>query len=133
MEKKLYDSDTVTLSYFQDEWLIHITWKKNADTSEYRNIFNAIIEFSSKKQVKYVLSDMREEGLVKPEDLQWMEIEVLKKAVEHGVLKIALVAEDTIFSNIYAETIKRKLRESPIDVRIFQDDVSAKAWLLTGH
>jgi hypothetical protein len=46
------------------------------------------------------------------------------------VLKIALVSEDTIFSNIYAETIKRKFRESPIEVGIFQDIASAKAWLL---
>ncbi len=130
MEEKIYDSEVVALSFSKSERLAHIIWKKNADTSEYRNIFNSIVEFSPKNQMKYILSDMRKEGVVKAEDLKWMELEVLKKAVEHGVLKIALVAEDTIFSNIYAETIKRKLRESPITVSIFRDDTSAKAWLL---
>ncbi|MGD2034008.1 MAG: STAS/SEC14 domain-containing protein [Bacteroidales bacterium] len=131
MEELLYDSDMVKLVYFKDQHLAHIFWKKNTDSSEYRNIFNAIIEFSEKNQIRYVLSDMRKEGLVKTEDLKWMELEVLKRAIEHGVIKIALVEEDTIFSNIYAETIKRKLRESPIDVRIFQDETSARAWLLS--
>lgn len=130
MEEKIYDSDIVNWSYFKDEKLAYITWKKNTDSAEYRNIFNSILEFSNKNRVKYVLSDMRKEGLVQAEDLKWLESEVLNKADEHGVLKIALVSEDTIFSNIYAETIKRKLRESPIEVSIFHDITSAKAWLL---
>jgi hypothetical protein len=130
MPKKYYESEIVSWSYFKEDFLAWITWKKNTDSAEYRNIFNSILEFSNKNKVKYVLSDMRKEGLVQTEDLKWLEAEILGKAVEHGVLKIALVSEDTIFSNIYAETIKRKFRESPIEVGIFQDIASAKAWLL---
>lgn len=129
MEEKIYESDIVSWSYFKDECLAYITWKKNSDSDEYHNIFNSILEFSNKNKVKYVLSDMRKEGLVQTEDLKWLETEILNKADEHGVIKIALVSEDTIFSNVYAETIKRKLRESPIEVSIFQDITSAKAWL----
>jgi hypothetical protein len=130
MEEKLYDSSVVSLIFSKKENLVHITWKKNTDSEEYRNIFNSILEFAKNNMVKYVLSDMRKEGLVKTDDVKWMELEVLKRAVEHGVLKIALISDDTIFSNIYAETVKRKLRESPIEVSIFQDATSAKAWLL---
>lgn len=130
MEEKLYDSEVVSWTYSKEGQLAHITWKKSSDSSEYRNIFTSIIEFAGKNQVKYVLSDMRKQGPVQAEDLKWLELEVLKKAVEHGVCKIALVSEDTIFSTIYAETIKRKLSETPIDVSIFQEDMSAKAWLL---
>ena len=129
MEEKIYESDIVSWSYFKGEYLAYITWKKNSDSAEYHNIFNSILEFSNRNQVKYVLSDMRKEGLVQTEDLKWLETEILNKADEHGVIKIALVSEDTIFSNVYAETIKRKLRESPIEVSIFQDVDSARAWL----
>ncbi len=129
MEEKIYESDIVSWSYLKEEHLAYITWKKDADSAEYRNIFNSILEFSNKNRVKYVLSDMRKEGLVQTEDLKWLEVEVLNKADKHGVLKIAMVSEDTIFSNIYAETIKRKLRQSSIQVDIFQDVTSAKAWL----
>ena len=130
MEEKIYESDIVSWSFFKEDRLAYITWKNSADSAEYRNIFNSIIEFSNKNQVNYVLSDMRKEGLVQTEDLKWLESEILNKADEHGVLKIALISEDTIFSNIYAETIKRKLRESPIEVGIYQDVASARAWLL---
>jgi len=130
MKEKIYESDIVSWSYFKEDYLAYITWKKDSDSSEYRNIFNSILEFSTKNQVNYVLSDMRKEGLVQTEDLKWLETEILNKADEHGVLKIAMVSEDTIFSTVYAETIKRKLRESPIEVGIFQDVASAKAWLL---
>ncbi|MBA7704577.1 hypothetical protein ES703_113393 [subsurface metagenome] len=107
-----------------------MVWKKDTDSAEYRKTFQAIVEFAEKNKVNYVLSDMRKEGLVKTEDVKWLELEVLKKAIAYGVLKIALVAEDTVFSTIYAETVKRKLRESPIEVRIFGDVTSAKSWLL---
>ena len=107
MEEKLYDSDIATVIYNKEDLLAHITWKQNTDSSEYRTIFHNIVEFAMNNQVRYVLSDMRKEGLVQVEDIKWLELEVLKKAVEYGVVKIALVTEDTIFSNIYAETIKR--------------------------
>ena len=130
MKEKIYESDIVSWSYFKEDCLAHITWKKNSDSVEYHNIFNSIREFSTKNLVKYVLSDMRKEGLVQTEDLKWLETEILNIANERGVIKIAMVSEDTIFSTVYAETIKRKLRESPIEVGIFQDVASAKAWLL---
>ncbi|MBA7526344.1 hypothetical protein ES705_18506 [subsurface metagenome] len=130
MDDTLYESELVTVTYSKEERLTEMVWKKDTDSAEYRKTFQAIVEFAEKNKVNYVLSDMRKEGLVKTEDVKWLELEVLKKAIAYGVLKIALVAEDTVFSTIYAETVKRKLRESPIEVRIFGDVTSAKSWLL---
>lgn len=131
MEQILYESDIVTLTFTKEEKLTLLTWKQSADSEEYREMFNTVIEFSKKNKINFMLSDMRNEGVVKPEDLQWLEVEVLNKAVEHGVLKIALVTEDTIFSNVYAETIKRKLKASLIEVSLFLDITSARSWLLS--
>jgi hypothetical protein len=74
---------------------------------------------------------MRNEGLIKMDDMKWLESEVLKRAIEHKLKKIALVFDDIIFSTVYAETIKKKLRNSPIQVRFYSDISAARAWLIS--
>jgi hypothetical protein len=129
MEEILYDSQTVTVTYLRSEKLAQLRWKKEAETSEYRQMFQALVDFAKKNKIRFFISDMRLEGLVPLEDMKWLEEAVLKKAIELGVEKIALINEDTIFSTVYAETIKRKLMNSPVRVQLFSDIASARAWL----
>jgi hypothetical protein len=40
-----------------------------------------------------------------------------------------LVSEETFYAALYSETLKKKLENSFIQVRIFPDNIEAKAWL----
>lgn len=129
MAEILYDSEIVTLSYDVNDQLIEMVWKKNTHSDEYRRLFNKIIEFSENNRIRHVLSDMRKEGLVATEDVRWMDREVLKRAIEHKLEKIALVIDDTIFTGVYSDVVKKKLDKSPVQVRVFMDMSNARAWL----
>jgi len=131
MEEILYDSEIVTLRYDKSKSIMELQWKKNTNSDVYKEMFNKAIECSKKNTIRYFLSDMRNEGLVRIHDMKWLEIEVLKRAIEHKLQRIALVFEDIIFSTVYAETIKKKLQNSPIQVRFFSDINSARAWLFS--
>ncbi len=133
MEEFLHNSDIVTLKYDKSKSLLELHWKQNANSSEFKETFNKAIECSKKNIIRYFLSDMRNEGLISTQDMKWLEIEVLKRAIEHKVKKIALVFDDLIFSTVYAETVKRKLQNSLIDVRFFSDTDSARAWLFNNE
>lgn len=129
MEEVIYKSSSASLVYRKDKLIIELTWTKGSDSAEYREIFSNLVEFGRRNKVRYFLSDFRQEGHVPIEDLQWLNEEVLMKVDELGIQKVALVYEDTIFSTTYAETIKRKLKTSPVQVQLFADPVSAGAWL----
>lgn len=131
MLKRLYDSDIVTLNYDPSIELIEMEWKKNTNSEEYRKMFGLMIEYSERNRIRFFLSDMRKEGLVKLDDVRWLNKEVLQRAIEHKVERIALVIEDTIFSTVYTDVVKKKLEKSPVKVRIFSDPDTAKAWLLS--
>jgi hypothetical protein len=90
-----------------------------------------MIEFSEKNKIRYFLSDMRNQGLVRTQDVKWLELEVLRRAVERKVKKIALIFDDMIFSTVYAETVKKKLRDSQVQVHFFSELNAAKAWLFS--
>lgn len=130
MEKIIYDSDLVTVNYFSEEKLIKVHWNNETDSFEYRKMFQSIVEFAQDKKVKYIISDIRREGLVSVDDVKWLEEEVLKKAIKFGVEKIALICDENIFAGVYADTVKRKLLKSPIKVQLFSDLASAKIWLV---
>lgn len=131
MAEILYNSEIVRLQYEEDTKLIEMIWKKNTDSEEYRKMFGVVIEFSVKNTIRSVLSDMRNEGLVTLNDVRWLDKEVLSRAIEHGLKRIALVIEDTIFSTVYSDVLKKKLEKSPIQVQIFSDTSSARVWLLS--
>jgi hypothetical protein len=129
MEELLFNSDIVELKFDKSRFLLELTWKKNTDSDDYKKLFNLIIEFSEKHKIHYFLSDMRNQGVVRTQDVKWLELEVLRRAVEQKLKKIALVFDDIIFSTVYAETIKKKLRDSQVQVQFFSDISVAKAWL----
>lgn len=130
MSQKLYNSDIVSLNFDSENQLIEMIWKSNPDSEEYRKMFEVMIEFSKTNHIRFVISDMRNEGLVRPEDVKWMSREVLQRAIEHNLERLALVIEDSIFASVYADVVKNKLKQSPIKVQVFSDTQSALAWLL---
>jgi hypothetical protein len=130
MNEILYESDIVSLIYFKPEQLVELVWKKSPNSAEFRSTYSAAIDFAKKCKTPFFLSDIRNEGPVLMEDLKWLEKEVIVRAVDFGVKKVALVSDNTLYSNLYAETIKKKFDNSPIKVNIFEDFASAKAWLL---
>jgi hypothetical protein len=130
MINTLYNSEIVITNYDDELQLLDVIWKKNPDSEEYRKMFGVVIEFSEKKHIRYFLSDMRKEGLVKLEDVRWLNREVLHRAIEHKLERIALIVEETIFGGIYGDVVRKKLEKSPIQVMLFGDPVSARAWLL---
>ena len=130
MENTIYKTKTVKATYSSKEKLVYLCWNSETNTEEYRQIFQSLINFIQNNKVRFVISDIRKEGLVSIDDLKWLEEEIFKKYLHLGVEKIALINEDTIFSNVYAETIKRKLTDSSIKVRLFDSLTTAKAWLI---
>ena len=131
MTKILYNSSIVSLSYDKNNQLIEMIWKQNTDSKEYRKMFGVVIDFSENNKIRYVLSDMRNEGLVRTEDFRWLDKEVLSRAIEHKLERIALVTDEKIFSGVYSDVVKKKLEKSPVQVQVFTDVASARGWLLS--
>ncbi len=125
----IYESSSASLVYDKPGRTIELKWKQGAYSDEYRELFSNLVEFARKNDVIYFISDLRSEGHVPVEDLQWLEVEVLEKVQELGIQRVALITEDTVFSTVYAETIKRKLNDKPTEVQIFDAPEPAYAWI----
>jgi len=130
MTEIVIDSESALMTYYNDDFIVELIWKKDINSEEFHQIYEEGINFASNNKVHYFLSDIRNEGLVPIDDVRWLSKEVISKASELGIKKIALVNEDDrTFSTIYAESIKKKIENFSIQVNIFSDLTSARSWL----
>jgi hypothetical protein len=130
MHQTLFESDTISLNFFKTERLLELIWKKRPSSDEFRDIYTSAIQFAQNHKISFFLSDMRNEGLIDMQNLKWLEKEVIPAAIKIGIKRIAMVSEETFYSNLYAEMLKKKLENTTIQVRILGDINEAKAWLL---
>jgi len=79
MEEVIYKSSSASLVFKKEKLIIELIWTKSSDSFEYREIFSNLVEFGRRNKVRYFLSDLRKEGHVPIEDLQWLNEEVLMK------------------------------------------------------
>jgi hypothetical protein len=131
MHQTLFESDTISLNFHKTERLLELIWKRNPSSPEFREIYTSALQFAQNHKISFFLSDMRNEGLIDLENLKWLETEIIPSAIKIGVKRIAMVSEDTFYSTLYAEILKKKLEKSTIHVRIMADKSEAMAWILT--
>ena len=128
MGKVIYDSDYALLTFFKGNKLLELNWKQRAPEQEYKDVFNHAIETGRTNNVDFFLSDIRNSGAVSIGNLQWLKNNVVPKAVEYGVLKVALIINDELFKKIYADSIRESIHKNKILIDFFSLDEEALNW-----
>lgn len=129
MGKVLLDSEYALLTYHKENFILALTWKSSCPFEGYTATFNHAVQFALENKVKHFVSDIREEGVVPINNLRWLKEHVISRAYELGVVKVALVINEELFSSIYADLIKKSISESKITTRFFMQPEEAMSWL----
>ncbi len=130
MEQTFFESEAIILNYYKSERLVELLWKRTPTSDEFRDAYTLAAQYAQNHKVSCFLSDMRNEGIIDMSNIKWLESEIIPAAIKLGIKKIALVSEETFYSTLYAETLKKKLENSSMQVRILSDISEAKAWLI---
>lgn len=128
MSKVLSETNFALLTLHEEKFILELTWKKHSPPEIYKETIMKAMEIASHKVVKYFLSDIRKEGVVPVGNLRWLNENIISKAVDLGVKKVAIVLNEDLFSNIYAELLEKNLAENNIILKIFSDKKDAYKW-----
>ena len=104
--QKIVDNEFAIVEINKDQDFIKTTWKKFVNSSEFRATNNEIIKIIVSYQPKGYLSDIRNQGVVSPDDWTWITAELLPQVISAGVQKIAMVLDSDVFKQFYVDTIK---------------------------
>lgn len=126
--KIIEDNEYAEVSYDPDLKMGKIIWKKKTPTEEYRQAFTTLLEFSKTHEVDNFLSDIRNQGVVAPENRKWFESEMLPKAVKAGLKRAGSVFDGNVFKKYYMNMIIKVSNKFGMPLKLFNTEAEAMEW-----
>ncbi|MDN5211268.1 hypothetical protein QQ020_04375 [Fulvivirgaceae bacterium BMA12] len=115
--------------FFTDTKICYLHWKKLTSFEEYKEVFNTILEWHAKTPADYFLSDIRNQGTSSVEKKDWFKDYAIKKAVDGGLKKGAVIMDRNPFKQFYINLILKTTNTMQLPFKAFSDMPSAVAWL----
>lgn len=101
-------------------------------TSEkYREAFLFLLDNQKIYGLKRFLSDVRDQGIISPDDRKWFENVALPKSIELGLKAAAVIFIGNVFKKYYLNVIIQATNKFNLPVKLFIDQESAEDWLIT--
>jgi anti-sigma regulatory factor (Ser/Thr protein kinase) len=107
-----------------------IIWKRNVSSDEYRKAFEVVLQTIKTYNTPGWIADLRNQGVISPQDQQWFISNVLKTAAENGLLRIATVGFNDPIRKDYYQRMISKTAEFGIELKVFESIEAAVSWML---
>ena len=130
MEKNLLVTDYAKVSIDIDRSIGQIIWTGNCTLEEYTACFNVLLDYQKTNIVKYFLSDIRNQGVMNPQNRHWFETHALPIAVRQGLLRAAVVTDHSIFKRYYLNLILQATLKVGLLIKTFDSMDKAIEWLV---
>lgn len=129
IEKVLLDTDFVQVVIVAELKLGKIIWKRKPETIEYRSAFQTLLQYAAKDELSNFISDIRNQGVVSPDDRKWFEREMLPAAINGGLKRAAVVFDGNIFKKYYLNLIMGASNKFGLPIKVFLSDEEALTWI----
>lgn len=125
------DIDNLLAVYYPELELMHFIWRQRTTGEPYRKAFSDAVEFAKTHKSKYFLSDIRNQGIVGPDDRKWFESVALPGAIEQGLQRVAMIFDGNVFKMHYINMILKHVVDKGIPMKFFKEKDLAAEWLLS--
>ena len=128
MKQVIYDYDYAQILYEPSVKLGIVVWKHKPENAEYQNAFEVMIEYSKKHPVENFLSDIRNQGVVSPDNRKWFETVMIPKAIKNGLKRAAVIFDGNVFKKYYINMIIQVINKYGIPMKLFNTEEDAITW-----
>jgi len=128
----LYTKPTVIITYDDDKTLFYLKWIGFTPGKEFREIIDITFEFMLKENIYRILSDIKEQKVVAPQEQDYFKDAALRFYRKTGKLKIAFITDQKSLAFTCAQRYNRAvLSEIGLDInRFFDCEEDALSWLM---
>lgn len=129
----IFENDWAKSEYYPEEKLVLVTWKDKDRVltfDEYKYVFEKSIEFQSKNKsdIRFFISDSRNQGIISPKYRRWFQSEAVPKAQSQGLEKAAVVMDTNVFKRYYINHIMKTLNTLGMPFKTFKSTEEAVQW-----
>lgn len=108
---------------------VRLEWHGYARSDEFREACNASLEAMSKAGATAMVADNSQAKVVGDPDIAWMQTDWFPRAFSAGFRLSAVVVAKDVFRQMALKAIDNKLDKTQLNVRYFDDNEQAFAWL----
>lgn len=106
-----------------------IIWKRSVTSEEYHKVFEVMLQTIRTYNTPGWIADLRDQGVISPEDQKWFIANVLKSAAENGLKRIGTVGfTDPVRADYYKRMIA-VTGDFGIELKVFNSIEAAVAWM----
>jgi signal transduction histidine kinase len=124
-----FENDSVQLYYDANINNTVIIWKRSITSDEYRKAFEVVLHTIKTYNTPGWIADLRNQGVVAPEDQHWFIANVLKMAVFNGLKRIGVIGFKDPVRKEYYERMVKVTADYGVELRVFDKLESAIAWM----
>ncbi|NJN25147.1 MAG: hypothetical protein HC819_03780 [Cyclobacteriaceae bacterium] len=127
----LKETNYAIISINQEKSIGIIKWMGKCTSEKYREAFLFLLDNQKIYGLKRFLSDVRDQGIISPDDRKWFENVALPKSIELGLKAAAVIFIGNVFKKYYLNVIIQATNKFNLPVKLFIDQESAEDWLIT--
>lgn len=130
-KKLLHTTEVAKIFYYNELKTIEIVWYNNIllDNNIYKEPFCDIVELSLTYEIKNLISDVRNQGVVPPSEKNWLKYNLLPLINNFKMEKIAILNNNNIFKNYYINAISKLINSYKVSIKVFNNNNKAINWI----
>ncbi|WP_027002728.1 hypothetical protein [Hugenholtzia roseola] len=127
----IFESPTAELLYLSEFSALWLTWRKQANHQEYRQILSKVLDYMQERRVNLFISNMQKAGVVSIENQTWFREQAVPQAVELGLKRVAIVLSEDVFNRFYLTQAVQKLAQQGLNLEFhyFKSIAPIESWL----
>lgn len=108
---------------------VSMDWDGYATSAEFREGTEFMLKLLKENNAHKVLADIKDMTLIGMEDQNYVQYNFLPRAINAGFRAIAIVRPVSYFNAVAIETISYRVKQTVVQMRVFDDIHEAKQWL----
>ena len=130
-KKLLHTTEVAKIFYYNELKTFEIVWYNNVllDNNIYKEPFCDIVELSLTYEIKNLISDVRNQGVVPPSEKNWLKYSLLPLINNFKLEKIAILNNSNIVKNYYINAISKLISSYEVNFKVFNNNNKALTWI----
>lgn len=128
-QQLFYESGASQLVFDANLNVTLVIWKRNILSNEYRETFEKILATLKTYNSRGWIADLRNQGVIAPEDQEWFTKTILPQALASGLRLVCSIGFSDPIRKDYLERMKNFSKSHGIVFQDFQTIPEAKAWI----
>ena len=129
----IYQTSFLELAYWADEKCLYQHWRGFTSSENFRIGILKSLECMQDYEIIKIITDTREQGLVRKQDTDWVVLEIAPKMWASGLIAQAFVLPQDIFTQVSVQNYSEQTTNlsQQLQISYFENLDSAKKWLQT--